>query len=60
MDGHPGFGNLFRMISFWYLVSPNWFSVAVIGLPSLPPLGEAERLPLPSVSETRKYASFVC
>lgn len=38
----------------------NWFSVGVIGLPSLPPLGEAERLPLPPVSETRKYASFGC
>lgn len=55
MDWHPSFGNLFQdEISAHcedLILLPsvlNWFSVAVIGLPSLP-LIEAERLPLPPV-----------
>lgn len=61
MDWHPNFENLFQdetsahcedlIQDTWY---QNWFSVALIGLPSVPSRGEVERLPLPLVNESRK------
>lgn len=61
MDWHPYFGNLFQDETSAHcedlILVPcvlNWFSVAVIGLPSFPSHGEVERLPLPLVSESRK------
>lgn len=36
----------------------NWFSVAVIGSSSFSLLGEAERMPWPSVSESKKKQSL--